>query len=309
MQYTELASNVADIVENTFTDAQMAMFVRQAEQIIYNSVQIANLRKNQYAQLSEDNQYLSAPEDFLSVYSLALITGVVGGDINTGTYTYLINKDVNFIREAYPPPNSTGAPKYYAIFGPQYNLATELSFILGPTPDQAYYVELHYYYYPESIVQGAITTLGAITAGSAYTNGTYFGVALTGGSGSGATARIVVSGGAVTSVTLQNPGVFYAVGNTLSVAAENVGGTGAGFSIPVNAVANATGTTWLGDNFDSTLLNATVVEAARFMKAEKEQIDLYTNLYTQSLVLLKNLGDGKQRGDAYRSGQVRNAVK
>lgn len=309
MQYTELASNVADIVENTFTDAQMALFVRQAEQIIYNSVQVANLRKNQYAQLNANNQYLSAPNDFLSVYSLALITGVTGGNINTGTYTYLINKDVNFIREAYPPPNSTGAPKYYAIFGSQYNLATELSFILGPTPDQAYYVELHYYYYPESIVQGAISILGNITAGSAYTNGTYFGVPLTGGSGSGATARIVVSGGAVTSVTLQNPGVFYAVGDTLSVAASNVGGTGSGFSIPVSTVTNAAGTTWLGDNFDSALLNATVVEAARFMKAEKEQIDLYTNLYTQSLVLLKNLGDGKQRGDAYRSGQVRNSVK
>lgn len=309
MQYTELASNVADIVENTFTDAQMALFVRQAEQIIYNSVQVANLRKNQYAQLNANNQYLSAPNDFLSVYSLALITGVTGGNINTGTYTYLINKDVNFIREAYPPPNSTGAPKYYAIFGSQYNLATELSFILGPTPDQAYYVELHYYYYPESIVQGAISILGNITAGSAYTNGTYFGVPLTGGSGSGATARIVVSGGAVTSVTLQNPGVFYAVGDTLSVAASNVGGTGSGFSIPVSTVTNAAGTTWLGDNFDSALLNATVVEAARFMKAEKEQMDLYTNLYTQSLVLLKNLGDGKQRGDAYRSGQVRNPVK
>lgn len=309
MQYTELASNVADIVENTFTDAQMALFVRQAEQIIYNSVQVANLRKNQYAQLNSGNQYLSAPSDFLSVYSLALITGVVGGNINTGTYTYLISKDVNFIREAYPPPNSTGTPKYYAIFGPQYNLATELSFILGPTPDAAYYVELHYYYYPESIVQGAIATLGNVTAGSAYTNGTYFGVPLTGGSGSGATARVVISGGAVTSVTLQNPGVFYAVGDTLSVAASSVGGTGSGFSIPVSTVTNAAGTTWLGDNFDSALLNATVVEAARFMKAEKEQMDLYTSLYTQSLVLLKNLGDGKQRGDAYRSGQVRTQVK
>lgn len=309
MQYTELASNVEDIVENSFTDAQMAMFVRQAEQVIYNSVQIANLRKNQYAQLSANNQYLSAPNDFISVYSLAVITGVTGGDINTGTYEYLLNKDVNFIREAYPPPNSKGRPRHYAIFGPQYNLDTELSFILGPTPDAAYYVELHYYYYPESIVQGAIATLGSITAGSSYTNGTYFGVSLTGGSGSGATAKIVVSGGAVTSVTLQNPGVFYAVGNTLSVAASSVGGTGAGFSIPVSTVTNANGTTWLGDNFDSALLNATVVEAARFMKADKEQMDVYTSLYSQSLVLLKNLGDGKQRMDAYRDGQVRNPVK
>jgi hypothetical protein len=309
MQYTELASNVEDIVENTFTDAQMALFVRQAEQVIYNSVQVANLRKNQYAQLSANNQYLSAPNDFISVYSLSVITNVTGGDINTGTYTYLLNKDVNFIREAYPAPNSKGVPKHYAIFGSQYNLATELSFILGPTPDAAYYVELHYYYYPESIVQGAIATLGSITAGSSYTNGTYFGVPLTGGSGSGATAKIVISGGAVTSVTLQNPGVFYAVGNTLSVAAASVGGTGAGFSIPVSTVTNAAGTTWLGDNFDSALLNATVVEAARFMKAEKEQMDVYTSLYSQSLVLLKNLGDGKQRMDAYRDGQVRNPVK
>jgi hypothetical protein len=309
MQYTELATNVANIVENTFTDAQMALFVRQAEQIIYNSVQISNLRKNVYGQLTADNQYLSAPTDFLSVYSLAVITNVVGGDTNTGTYAYLLNKDVNFIREAYPPPNSKGVPKYYAIFGPRSDLETELSFIVGPTPDLAYYVELHYYYYPESIVQGALNTLGAITAGSLYTNGTYNGVALTGGSGSGATARIVVSGGAVTSVTIQNPGVFYAVGNTLSCDASSIGGTGSGFSISVSAVTNASGVTWLGENFDSALLNATVVEAARFMKAEKEQMDMYAQLYGQSLALLKNLGDGKQRMDAYRDGQVRNPVK
>jgi hypothetical protein len=309
MQYTELATNVANIVENTFTDAQMAMFVRQAEQIIYNSVQIANLRKNVYGQLTADNQYLSAPTDYLSTYSLAVITGVVNGVLNTGTYSYLINKDVNFIREAYPPPNSKGVPKYYAIFGPRSDLETELSFIVGPTPDLAYYVELHYYYYPESIVQGALNTLGAITAGSLYTNGTYNGVALTGGSGSGATARIVVSGGAVTSVTIQNPGVFYAVGDTLSCANTDIGGTGSGFSIPVSTVTNASGVTWLGENFDSALLNATVVEAARFMKAEKEQMDMYAQLYGQSLALLKNLGDGKQRMDAYRDGQVRNPVK
>ena len=309
MQYTELVANVEDILENTFTDAQMALFVRQAEQNIYNTVQIANLRKNQYAQLTANNQYLSAPTDFLSVYSLAVIENVAGGNINTGTYTYLINKDVNFIREAYPPPNSTGLPKHYAIFGPQYNLDTELSFIVGPTPDAAYYVELHYYYYPESMVQGAITTLGSITAGSAYTNGTYFGVPLTGGSGSGATARIVVSGNQVTSVTLQNPGVFYAVGNTLSVAASTVGGTGAGFSIPVNAVANVAGTTWLGDNFDSALLNGVVLEGSRFLKLDEPQVSNNAQMYAQALALLKSLGDGKQRMDAYRDGQVRNPVK
>lgn len=309
MQYTELATNVASIVENTFTDAQMALFVRQAEQIIYSSVQIANLRKNVVGTTTANNKFLSAPSDLLSVYSLAIITDVVGGNINTGEYQYLINKDANFIREAYPTSNSAGVPKYYAYFGSQSSTATELSFILGPTPAAQYYMELNYYYYPESIVQGAITSFETVTGGSNYTNGAYFGVPLTGGSGSGATAKIVVSGGAVSTVTLQNPGVFYSLNDVLSCDAASIGGTGSGFSVPVNGVANVNGTTWLGDNFDSALLNATVVEAARFMKAEREQMELYTNLYTQSIVLLKNLGDGKQRGDAYRDGQVRNRVK
>jgi len=308
MLYVELSSNVQDIVENSFTDAQMAMFVRQAEQKIYNSVQIANLRKNVYGQLTTDNKYLSAPTDFLSVYSLAVITG---GNTSTGTYAYLLNKDVNFIREAYPAPNSKGVPKHYAIFGPRSDLETELSFIVGPTPDSAYYVELHYYYYPESIVESSIATLGAVVAGSGYTPGTYFNVPLTGGSGSGATAKIVVaSNGTVSSVSLQNPGVFYAVGNSLSADAANIGGTVAStFSVPVATVSNASGVSWLGDNFDSALLNATVLEAARFMKADAEQLSLYADMFGQSLVLLKNLGDGKQRMDAYRDGQVRNPVK
>ena len=309
MLYVELSTNVQDIVENEFSDAQMSMFVRQAEQKIYNTVQIANLRKNVYGTFTANNQYLSCPSDFLSVYSLAVITGVTGGDINTGTYKYLINKDVNFIREAYPPPGSTGIPKHYAIFGPRSDLETELSFIVGPTPDSGYYTELHYYYYPESIVQAAIATLGSITAGSSYTNGTYFNVPLTGGSGSGATAKIVVSGNVVTSVTLQNPGVFYAVGNTLSCSASDIGGTGTSFSIPVSTISNANGVSWLGDNFDSALLNGTVLEAARFMKAEVDQVKLYAEMYGQSIELLKNLGDGKQRMDAYRDGQVRNPVK
>jgi hypothetical protein len=223
VNYTELSANVQDIVENTFTNDQMAMLVKQAEQKIYNTVQIANLRKNVYGQLTANNQYLSAPTDFLSTYSLAVITGVTGGDINTGTYAYLLNKDVNFIREAYPPPNSKGVPRHYAIFGPRSDLETELSFIVGPTPNSAYYVELHYYYYPESIVTA--------------------------------------------------------------------------------------GTTWLGDNFDSALLNGTVLEAVRFLKAEQDQFAVNGEMYTQALALLKNLGDGKQRMDAYRDGQVRNPVK
>jgi hypothetical protein len=110
-------------------------------------------------------------------------------------------------------------------------------------------------------------------------------------------------------VTVQNPGVFYAVGNTLSCAASSIGGTGSGFSIPVVTVTNASGVTWLGDNFDSALLNGTLVEAARFLKLEQDQIAVYNDMYGQSLLLLKNLGDGKQRMDAYRDGQVRNPVK
>mgnify|MGYP003335013926 CR=1 FL=1 len=161
MQYTELSANIQNILENEFTDAQIALFAQQTEQTIYNTVQIANLRKNVTGQLTANNQYLSAPSDFLSVYSMAVITNLATpGDTNTGTYAYLLNKDVNFIREAYPPPNSTGVPRHYAIFGPRSDNDTELSFIVGPTPDAAYYIELHYYYYPESIVTAGTTWLG-----------------------------------------------------------------------------------------------------------------------------------------------------
>jgi hypothetical protein len=302
MNYGELQANVQDIVENAIPAATLAMLVRQAEQKIYNTVQFANLRKNVTGSMSANNKYLSAPNDFLSVYSLAVVKA-------NGEYLYLLNKDVNFIREAYPSPTSTGLPKHYAIFGPTFSDTNELSFILGPTPDAAYSAELHYYYYPTSIVQSSIATFGAITAGSSYTNGTYFNVPLTGGSGSGATARVVVSGGAVTSVTLQNPGVFYAVGNTLSAAASNIGGTGSGFSIPVATVDNATGTSWLGDNFDTVLLNGTLIEAIRFIKGEQETVQIYETLYAQAIALAKQLGDGKQRMDAYRDGQVRIQVK
>lgn len=301
MNYGELQANIQDIVENSFPAASIALFVRQAEQRIYNFIQFPSLRKNVTGTLTVNNKYLSAPSDFLSVYSMAVIKA-------NGEYVYLLNKDVNFIREAYPSPTETGLPKHYAIFGPTYTDFNELSFIVGPTPNSSYSVELHYYYYPTSIVQSAIASFGAITVGSGYTNGTYFNVPLTGGSGSGATARIVVSGGQVASVTLQNPGVFYAVGNTLSAASANIGGTGSNFSVPVATVDNANGTSWLGDNFDSVLLNASLVEAARFMKAEPDTIAVYENLFTQSVALAKQLGDGKQRMDAYRDGQFRMKV-
>jgi hypothetical protein len=212
MTYTELCTNIASICENTFTATEYAMFTQQAEQKIYNTVQIANLRKNQTGSITINNPYLSAPNDFLSTYSLAVIDG-------SGNYTFLLNKDVNFIREAYPTATATGLPKHYAIFGPQSNVLNELSFILGPTPNATYTVELHYYYYPESIV----------TAGS----------------------------------------------------------------------------TWLGDNFDSALLNGALVEAIRFMKGDQDLVQLYQTLYVQAIGLLKVLGDGKQRMDAYRDGQVR----
>jgi len=215
MTYTELVTAVQDYCENTFLTRDMDTFIRQAEQRIYNTVQLASLRKNMTGSLNTDNKYLTAPYDFLSAYSLAVID-------SDGNYQYLLNKDVNFIREAYPNPSATGLPKHYAIFGPASVDVNELTFIVGPTPDADYGVELHFYYYPESIVTA--------------------------------------------------------------------------------------GTTWLGDNFDSALLNGTMVEAIRFMKGEADMVKFYQDMYLQAVTLLKNLGDGKQRMDAYRDGQVRTPV-
>ena len=217
MNYAELKINIADICENTFTDDEYALFTKQAEQRIYNTVQLANLRKNVTGTLTSGNKYLECPSDFLSVYSLAIVKA-------NGDYEYLLNKDVNFIRQAYPNPNTTGVPKHYAIFGPRSDNVNELAFILGPTPNANLTAELHYYYYPVSMAD-----------------------------------------------TINNP----------------------------------TGTTWLGDNFDSVLLNAALVEAIRFMKGEPDMVQFYERMYAQSIALLKNLGDGKQRMDAYRDGQVR----
>jgi len=150
MNYTQLTAAICDYTQNFEADfvANIPVFVQQAEQRIYNTVQFPSLRKNVTGSTTQDNKYLSCPNDFLSVYSMAVIDA-------TGNYEYLLNKDVNFIRQAYPNPNTDKAlPKYYALFGPTVAGATisdELSFILGPTPDAAYSVELHYYYYPESI--------------------------------------------------------------------------------------------------------------------------------------------------------------
>ena len=217
MNYTELKDAIIAYTENQDPsfEAEVPVFVRQAEQRIYNSVQFPSLRKNMTGVTQANNKYLSAPDDFLAVYSLAVIDGV-------GRYEYLLNKDVNFIRQAYPVPTSTGLPRYYALFGPTVvggNVTDELSMILGPTPDQNYAVELHYYYYPESIV-----------------------------------------------------------------------------------TAN---TTWLGDNLDSVLLYGSLVEAYTYMKGEPDMLKLYNDKYIEAIALAKRLGDGLERQDAYRSGQVR----
>jgi hypothetical protein len=156
MTYAELCTAIQDYVENTFSTTQLNLFIEQAEQRIYNSIQLPDLRKNVTGVISANNKYLQCPLDFLSVYSLA----VIDADDN---YTYLLNKDVNFIREAYPNPNDKAIPKYYAIFGPRSDDVTELTFILGPTPDAQYDAELHYFYYPPSITSeesGGVTWLG-----------------------------------------------------------------------------------------------------------------------------------------------------
>ena len=207
MNYTELKANVEDICEQTFTADQHAMFAEQAEQKIYSTVQIPALRKNQTGTLTTGNKYLTMPSGMLYVFSLAIISG--------NNYIYLLDKDSNFIREAYPNPATTGTPQHYAIFD-------ETSFIIGPTPDANYAAEIHFGYYPQSIVTA--------------------------------------------------------------------------------------GTTWLGTNFDSALLNGTLVEAIRFQKGEPDMVALYEKMYVQALALLKNLGDGKLREDTFRSGQVRREV-
>lgn len=156
MNYAALVVAISDYTENTFPTADMNTFITQAEQRIYNSVQFPSLRKNVTGTVTANNKYLSCPTDFLSPYSLAVID-------TAGAYEYLLNKDVNFIRQAYPTPTDTAIPKYYALFGPTVSgstISNELSFILGPTPDATYSVELHYYYYPESITTALTTWLG-----------------------------------------------------------------------------------------------------------------------------------------------------
>lgn len=220
MNYTTLVGTIQAYTENDFPNSsgtggltstqQINTFIQEAEQRIYNTVQLLDLRKNVTGNATASNMYLTVPTDWLANYSLAVIDPVTGG------YDYLLNKDVNFIREAFPYPATTGKPTHYAMFD-------QNSYILGPTPDSNYLVELHYFYYPPSIVEA--------------------------------------------------------------------------------------GTSWLGDNFDSVLLYGSLLEAGAFMKSEADTMSVYQKRYDEALAQLKELGEGKNRQDMYRTQQVRYPVK
>ena len=300
MNYSTLYNNIQAYAENTeqLFVASIPVFIQEAETRIYNAVQIPALRKNVTGTATSNNKYLSLPNDWLSNYSVAMID-------STGSYSYLLNKDVNFIREAYPQPTSTGIPKYYALFGSQYGNINDMSLILGPTPDQNYTVEMHYYYYPPTIVQGQITGTGSLNGGSLYTNGVYQNIALTGGSGNGAIADIVIVGQTIVSCKITFGGQFYVVGDVLTVPNTSIGNSGSGFSISVAAITNTAGTSWLGDNYDPVLFYGAMREAMLFMKGEQDLVGYYESKYQEALQQLARLGDGLERGDAYRDGQTK----
>jgi hypothetical protein len=261
------------------------------------------------------------PDDFLSVFSLSVVDA-------TGAYSFLLNKDVNFIREAYPNPADTGTPKYYAVFGPDSATLQELTLILGPTPSNGLTAELHYFYYPTSITSNPTQILGTIQSiatrlslGPLLTDGFYPNIIPTDGTGdnaptgTGLTLNVTVSGGYIDGIpTVATGGSGYSTTSTsyFTLNATNFGqltsGTVSLFSSNAVNIAGSNNTSWLGDNFDSALFNAVMVEAIRFMKGEPDLVAMYDAQYKQSLTLLKNLGDGKLRQDAYRSGQVRTQV-
>jgi len=211
MNYATLTTLIQQYCESTETSfvANIPTFVQLAEERVYNSVQIPAIRKNATGVMTAANKYMSLPSDWLSTFSMAVIDPV------TGEYEYLLNKDVNFIRASYPLPTTSGKPKYYAIFDNN-------TMLLGPTPDTGYTTELHYYYYPASIVTA--------------------------------------------------------------------------------------GTSWLGENFETVLLYGAIREAYVYLKGEQDLMNYYEQKYQESLALLKRLGDGLDRQDAYRSGQVRDRV-
>ena len=208
MNYATLTTVIQQYCESTETSfvANIPTFVQLAEERVYNTVQIPAIRRNQIGTLSLGNKYLTLPPDWLATFSLAVIAPV------TGVQEFLLDKDVNFIRQSYPSPSDTGMPKYYAIFD-------DNTLILGPTPDTAYQVEMHYYYYPESIVTA--------------------------------------------------------------------------------------GTTWLSDRFENVLLYGSIREAYTYLKGEADLMQYYEQKYQEAMQQLMRLGDGLNRRDSYRSGQVR----
>ena len=298
MNYEQLYNNIQAYAENTeqLFVASIPVFIQEAEDRIYNTVNLPTLRKNVTGTVSASNPYLALPTDWLANYSIAVVD-------QTGNYNYLLNKDVNFLREAYPTATATGSPKYYALFGNQLSNLEDMTYILAPTPDQNYTVEMHYFYYPPTTVQGQITTVGSLTGGSLYTNGVYQNVSLTGGSGANATADIVIAGGAVTSCSITFGGNFYVVGDILSC--SSLGSTGSGFSVTVSAVSNATGRSWLGDNYDPVLFYGAMREAMLFMKGEADLVKYYEDKYQEAVAQLKRLSDGLERGDFFRDGQLK----
>lgn len=298
MNYDTLYNTIAAYSENTeeLFMANIPVFVQEAEKRIYNTVQIPALRRNVTGTVTAGNKYLSLPDDYLSTYSLAVITP-------DSDYNYLLNKDVNYIREAYPSSGEVGTPKYYALFGSQYGNSNELGYILGPTPDINYTVEMHYFYYPPTIVKGQITSFTGITTGGLYTDGVYQNVPLTGGTGSSATANIVIVAQQVYSCEIAFGGNFYTIGDVLSC--DSLGNSGSGFTITVDEVSNTLGTSWLGDNYDPVLLYGAMREAMLFMKGEQDLVSYYETKYQEALQQLNRLGTGLERGDAYRDGQAR----
>ena len=207
MNYAQLTSLIQEYCQSTETSfvANIPNFVQYAEERIYNTVQLPALRQNSTASTTLGNQYMALPSDWLATYSLAVADG-------SGDYQFLLNKDVDFIRQSYPSASSTGLPQYYAIWD-------DNTMLLGPTPDAAYTLELHYYYYPPSIVDA--------------------------------------------------------------------------------------GTSWVGDNFENVLLYGALREAYTYLKGEADIIAEYDKKYMEGMAQLKRLGDGMERQDAYRSGQVR----
>ena len=298
MNYSQLYNTIqayAEDAEQLFL-ANIPVFVQQAETRIYNSVQIPALRRNVTGTVTAGNKYLSLPDDYLSTYSLAVIDP-------TGAYNYLLNKDVNFMREAYPTSGEVGIPKYYSLFGSQYGNTNELGYLMAPTPDQNYTVEMHYFYYPPTIVQGQITSFSNVTPGILYTDGVYQNVPLTGGKGVSATATIVVQAQQVYSCELSFGGNFYVVGDVLGC--SDLGNSGSGFTVTVGSISNSTGTSWLGDNYDPVLLYGSMREAMLFQKQEQDLVSYYEQKFQEALGQLNRLGTGLERGDAYRDGQAR----